>query len=53
MREEKKKEEGSSIVNVKNTQLKRKKEVKFCQDLSCNLLETEMTIEGSDSSLLV
>ena len=52
-REQKKKEEGASIVNVKNTQLKRKKEVKFCQGLSCNLLETEMTIEGSDSSMLV
>jgi hypothetical protein len=43
----------SSVVNVNATQHKRKKEVKFCQDLSCNLLKTDMTMEGSDSSLLV
>ena len=52
-REKKKEDTPASYANVKNMPLKRKKEVKFCQGLSCNLLETEMTIEGSDSSMLV
>ena len=50
---EEREDKPSSNVNVKTTQHKRKKEAEFCQDLSCNLLETDITVEGSDSSLLV
>ena len=52
-KEKKVEDAPASHVNVKNTQLKRKKEVKFCQDLGCNLLKADMTMEGSDNSLLV